>query len=214
MAITPVGLSHSIFDLLPQLQQRQSTLSSQLASGNRLVSAAIDAAGLTVAEGLTAQVNGLGQAQANAQDANNLLQTAESAAGVQESIVQQERQLSVQAANGTLTASDQQAIQSQITQLNQGINDIANQTQFNTKRLLNGQFGGAQVAGGGLQAENVSAMPGVTNGTANIDVTALATAGTVTGATPVAASTLNGGGSVTITGPTGTATITTQAGET
>jgi flagellin len=213
MALSSIG-SNSILNVLPQLQQQQSILFNQLASGNRLFSAAIDPAALGVAQELTAQVNGLGQAQDNADMAVNELQTADTALGVQQGMLQQERQLSLQAANGTLTDSDRQAIQSQIDQLNQGINDIANQTQFNTQPLLNGQAGGSTISGGGPQAENVTAINGVTSGTITINVTSLATSGQVTGAGAINGSTFNGGGSVTITGSDGSASFTTQAGET
>jgi len=214
MAISPVGSSSSIFSILPQLQQQQSILFGQLASGNQLISAAIDAGGVTVAQELTAQINGLGQAQANAGAAVNELQTAGSAIQGQQDMLQQERQLSLQAANDTLTNSDRQVIQGQIDQLNQGINDIANQTQFNTQPLLNGQAGGLVISGGGTQAENVTGINGVTSGTANIDVTALATSGQVTGASPINGSSFAGNGSVTISGPSGSTTINTQANET
>jgi flagellin len=213
MAISPIG-STSIFNVLPQLQQRQSILFSQLASGNRLFSAAIDPAALGVAQELTAQVNGLAQAQDNADTAINALQTADSAVQSQEGILQQERQLSLQAANDTLTTQDRQAIQAQVNQLNQGIDDVANQTQFNTQPLLKGQAGGAGISGGGAQAQNAAAINGVTSGTANIDVTSLATAGQVTGAGAINGSTFNGGGSVTVSGPNGSAAFSTQAGET
>ena len=157
MAVSPVGSASSIFSILPQLEQRQSILFAQLASGNRLISAAIDAAGVSVAQELAAQVKGLGQAQDNAGMAINELATAGSAVQSQQGMLQQERQLSLQAANDTLTSSDRQAIQAQIDQLNQGINDIGNQTQFNTQPLLNGQAGGLVISGGGAQQNPESA---------------------------------------------------------
>lgn len=214
MAISPVGSGSSIFSILPQLEQRQSILFSQLASGNRLIGAAIDAAGLSVAQELTAQVNGLDQAQNNAATAINELQTAGSAVQSQQDILQQERQLSVEAANDTLTTSDRQAIQAQIDQLNQGINDIASQTQFNTKPLLNGQAGGLVISGGGPQAQAITGINGVTSGTININVTSLATSGQITGAAAINGSSFAGGGSVTISGPNGSQTFATQANET
>ncbi|HLG74031.1 MAG TPA: flagellin hook IN motif-containing protein [Chloroflexota bacterium] len=213
MAIGPIS-GTSIFDILPQLQQQQSILFGQLSSGNRLISAAIDAAGLGLAQELTAQVNGLQQAQNNADMAINELETAGSAIQSQQGMLQDERQLALQAANGTLTDSDRQIIQGQIDQLNQGINDIARQTQFNTQPLLSGQAGGSIISGGGAVVTNITAINGVTSGTASIDVTSLATAGQVTGASPVNGGTFSGGGSVTITGPNGTANLVTQNGET
>src|SRR5712692_1312566 len=177
MALSSLASSTSTLHILPQLQQRQSTLFSQLASGNRLVSAAVDAAGLGVAQELTAQINGLGQAQDNADTANNLFQTAGSAVSSPENALQQERQLGLQAANGTLTDSDRQAVQAQVDQLQQGINNVANQTDFNTKPLLNGQ----QAAPAGLTFQvganaNQTVQGSLTAttqqlGVANVDVT-------------------------------------------
>lgn len=211
MAINPVG--SGIFTTLSQLEQQQLTTVAQLSSGNRLVSAAIDAAGLGIAQALTSQINGFDQAQSNADLAQNELQTAGSAISSQQDILQQERQLALEASNGTLTPSDRQDVQAQINQLNQGINDIANQTQFNTQPLLNGQAGGVQISGGGAQAINVTAQSGVTQGTAAITVTSLGTAGQLSGGAPIASGTFQGGGSVTITGPNGSATFATQQGE-
>jgi flagellin len=212
MAIDAV--SSGIFGTLSQLDRQELTAVAQLGSGNRLISAAIDAAGLGVAEQLASQINGFEQAQSNAELAQSELATAGSAVQSQQDILQQERQLAVEASNDTLTASDRQAIQAQIDQLNQGINDIANQTQFNTQPLLNGQAGGVQISGGGAQAMNISAQAGVTHGTAAITVTALGTSGQLTGGAPISSGTFQGGGSVTITGPNGSATLATQNGET
>ena len=77
MAINPV--SSGIFGTLSQLEQQQLTAFAQLGSGNRLISAAIDAAGLGVAEQLTSQINGFEQAQSNAGLAQSELETAGSA---------------------------------------------------------------------------------------------------------------------------------------
>ena len=174
MAVSAVGSGNSIFDVLPQLQQRQSVLFNQLSSGNRLVSAAVDAAGLAVSQELTSQVNGLGQAQDNANMANDLFQTAGSAVSTQQGMLQQENQLSLEAANDTLTSQDRQIIQGQIDQLNQGLNDVAQQTQFNTQPLLNGQFNGTFQVGANAGQTIQSGLNGTGPndlGVANLDVT-------------------------------------------
>ncbi|MHB8621564.1 MAG: flagellin N-terminal helical domain-containing protein [Chloroflexota bacterium] len=132
----------SPFTTLSELGRRQRQTAAQLSSGNMLVSGAVDPAGLAVAEQLTTQVNGLAQAQRNAADARSLLQTADSALGSAQNMLQQERSLTVEAGNGALTQADLQTIQGQINQLSQGVNDVANQTQFNTLPLLNGQQAG------------------------------------------------------------------------
>ncbi len=211
MAIGSVSGSSSS---LNSLQQLQSQLLSQLASGNLLTSASVDAAATALSQQLTTQTNGEAQGQNNAADATSLLQTADSALASEQNVLQQERTLAVQAGNGSLTQSDLQAIQGQLNQLNQNINDIAGQTQFNTLPLLNGQAGGVTVTGGGAQATNVTGLNGVTNGTANIDVTQLGTAAQVTGTTPITSGTFTGTGSLTLTGSQGTATFATNSNET
>jgi flagellin len=105
----------------------------------RINRAADDAAGLTISERLRAQVRGLARASQNAQEAINLLQTAEGAANETTSILQRIRELAVQAANGTLTQNDRGEIQKEVDQLIDEVNRIARTTQFNSKNLLNGQ---------------------------------------------------------------------------
>ncbi|MCE5286499.1 MAG: VWA domain-containing protein [Pelosinus sp.] len=109
----------------------------KLSTGFRINSAADDAAGLSISEGMRAQIRGLTQAQRNIQDGISLVQTAEAGLGqIQDPNLQRMRELAVQAANGTLTQSDRAAIQEEIDQLKNSINDIANGTNFNTIRLL------------------------------------------------------------------------------
>lgn len=102
-----------------------------LSSGLRINSAADDAAGLAISEKLTAQTNGLGQAQRNAQDGVSLVQTAEGSLNEVHAMLQRIRELAVQYANGTLSTSDQGAIQSEVNQLTSEINRIGNTAQFN-----------------------------------------------------------------------------------
>ena len=109
----------------------------KLSSGLRINSAADDAAGLAISQKLTAEVNGLGQAQRNAQDGISLIQTGEGALNETQTILQRMNQLAVQASNGTNNQQDQQAVASELVQLTQAINDIGNQTQFNGISLLN-----------------------------------------------------------------------------
>ncbi|MBM3260054.1 MAG: flagellin [Candidatus Sericytochromatia bacterium] len=112
----------------------------RLSSGLRINSAADDAAGLAIAEKFRAQVNGLSMAMQNSQDAINLLQTAEGALNETEAILQRMRELSVQAANDTMVASDRTAIKGELDQLSAEIDGIATRTQYNTKALLSGSF--------------------------------------------------------------------------
>lgn len=112
----------------------------KLSSGLRINSAADDAAGLAISEKMKAQINGLNQAQRNAQDGISLIQTAEGALNETTSILQRMRELVVQAGNDTNTQQDRQNIQAEIDQLNSEIDRISDQTQFNTKNLLDGSL--------------------------------------------------------------------------
>lgn len=111
---------------------------AKLSSGLRINSAADDAAGLAISEKMRAQISGLDQAVSNTQDGISLIQTAEGALSETHSILQRMRELSVQAANDTLTQQDRSYIQEEIGQLNDEITRIGNTTQFNKKKLLNG----------------------------------------------------------------------------
>jgi len=110
----------------------------RLSSGLRINRAADDAAGLAISEKMRGQIQGLNQAMRNAQDGISLIQTAEGALNETHSILQRMRELSVQAANDTLTAGDRMEIQKEIDQLTTEIDRIANTTEFNTKKLLDG----------------------------------------------------------------------------
>lgn len=124
-----------------QMSKAQDSLQvslKRLASGLRINSAADDASGLAISEKMRAQINGLHRASLNAQDGISMLQTAEGALNEVHSILQRMRELAVQASNGTLTASDRVEIQKEIEQLKNEIDRISKTTEFNTKKLLNG----------------------------------------------------------------------------
>jgi flagellin len=108
----------------------------KLSSGFRINRAADDAAGLAISQRLTAQVNGVAQAQRNAQDAVSLVQTAEGALTEVHSMLQRVRELAVQYKNGSLSTSDRQAIQSEVNQLGSEIERIGTTTAFNGINLL------------------------------------------------------------------------------
>ena len=110
----------------------------KLSSGLRINSAADDAAGLAISEKMRAQISGLDMAARNAQDGISMIQTAEGALESTNSILQRMRELSVQAANDTLSQQDREYIQLEINQLRDEINRIASSTQFNKKKLLDG----------------------------------------------------------------------------
>ncbi|GHV45420.1 flagellin [Synergistales bacterium] len=110
----------------------------KLSTGLRINSAADDAAGLAISEKMRAQIQGLDRAIGNSQDGISMIQTAEGALSETHSILQRMRELSVQAANDTLTQEDRGYIQLEIDQLREEITRIGNTTQFNKKKLLDG----------------------------------------------------------------------------
>jgi len=110
----------------------------KLSSGLRINKAGDDAAGLSISEKMRGQIRGLEQASRNSQDAISLIQTAEGALNETHSILQRMRELAVQAANDTNTTEDRQAIQDEANQLAKDLNRIANNTEFNTQKLLDG----------------------------------------------------------------------------
>lgn len=108
----------------------------RLSSGLRINSAADDAAGLAIAEGFHSVVLGAQVAQRNAQDGVSLVQTAEGALSTTTNILQRIRELAVQAANGTQSATNRSALNNEVTQLLAQIDDIATRTQFNGISVL------------------------------------------------------------------------------
>ncbi|MBQ9896477.1 MAG: flagellin, partial [Synergistaceae bacterium] len=114
----------------------------KLSTGLRINSAADDAAGFAISEKMRAQISGMEMAQRNAQDGISMLQTAEGALGETHSILQRMRELAVQAANDTLTQEDRSYIQLEVDELKNQVDNIANTTQFNKKRLLDGSCAG------------------------------------------------------------------------
>ncbi len=123
---------------LLQVSGSMKTSMERLSSGLRINRSADDAAGLTIAENLRSQVIGLNRAVTNAADGISLIQTGEGAMNEGSAILQRIRQLSVQAANGTLTSKDRQAIQNEVSMLIDEINRIAKTTTYNSINLLNG----------------------------------------------------------------------------
>ena len=125
-------------------QQAKST--EKLSSGYRINRAADDAAGLAISEKMRSQIRGLTQASTNAEDGISMIQTAEGALNESHSILQRMRQLAVQAANGTETDSDRDNIQDEIEQLQDELDRIAETTEFNTMKLLDGTFDGTNTS--------------------------------------------------------------------
>ncbi len=110
----------------------------KLSSGLRINRAGDDAAGLAISEKMRGQIRGLDQASRNAQDGISLIQTAEGALNETHSILQRMRELSVQGSNDTNNENDRGQIQKEMDQLRNEIDRISDTTEFNTKKLLNG----------------------------------------------------------------------------
>jgi len=112
----------------------------KLSSGLKINRAGDDAAGLAISEKMRGQIKGLEMASKNAQDGISLIQTAEGALNETHSILQRMRELAVQSSNDTNNEQDRNEIQKEINQLTSEINRIGNTTEFNTKKLVNGDL--------------------------------------------------------------------------
>lgn len=121
----------------------------KLSSGYKINRAGDNAAGLAISEKMRGQIRGLDQASTNAEDGISLIQTAEGALTETHSIIQRMRELAVQSASDTNTDDDRKQIQNEIDELTEEVDRIANTTEFNTKKLLNGDRKGAVSAKAG-----------------------------------------------------------------
>lgn len=119
-----------------------SKATERLSSGLKINRAGDDAAGLAISEKMRAQIRGLNMASKNSNDAISLVQTAEGALTETHSILQRMNELAVQSASDTNEDDvDRDALQAEFTALRSEIDDIANKTTFNNKKLLDGSFG-------------------------------------------------------------------------
>ena len=130
----------------------------KLSSGLRINRAGDDAAGLAISEKMRGQIRGLTQASRNSADGISMIQTAEGALNETTNILQRMRELAVQASNDTNTTSDREEIQKEINALTEEVDRIANNTEFNTQKLLNGSKSGEK---GDLVREAVAEKKGV-----------------------------------------------------
>jgi flagellin len=128
----------------------------RLSSGLRINSAKDDAAGLAISDRMTSQIKGLNQAVRNSNDGISLAQTAEGAMQETTNILQRMRELAVQSANDTNSATDRASLQAEVNQLKQEITRIAETTTFNGKNLLDGSLSSAQFQVGANANETIS----------------------------------------------------------
>ncbi|WKL18474.1 flagellin [Comamonas testosteroni] len=136
-------------------QSSLSTSMQRLSSGMRINSAKDDAAGLAIASRMQTQITGLNQAQRNANDGVSLAQTAEGALSTIGNNLQRMRELSVQSANATNSASDRAAMQKEVKALTDEIDRVASTTSFNGTKLLDGGFKNASFQVGANKGETI-----------------------------------------------------------
>ncbi len=125
---------------LGTLNSQQAKSTEKLSSGYRVNRAADDAAGLAISEKMRAQIRGMNQASRNAQDGISVVQTAEGAMDEIHAMLQRMKELSVQAANDSNQDDDRKLIQKEVEQLKTEVDAIAEKTQFNKMKLLDGKF--------------------------------------------------------------------------
>ena len=122
-------------------QASLNTSIQRLSSGLRINSAKDDAAGLAISDRMNSQIRGMNQATRNANDGVSMAQTAEGALSSSGDILQRIRELAVQSSNASNSTSDRKALQTEVTQLTSELNRIANTTEFNGQKLLDGTSG-------------------------------------------------------------------------
>ena len=170
---------------------------TRLSSGKRINSAADDAAGLAISTTLQTAINGLNQGVSNANDGVSMVQTASTGLSQITQSLQTIRSLADEAAGGTLSASNQQALQQEVAQQVAEVNRLASQTSYNGINLLDGSAGNVTVQVGANvgQTINLNLSQGVS--AANLGtgpVAAGATIGTITGLDLTATGTANSSG--------------------
>ena len=138
-------------------QSSLNTSINRLSSGLRINSAKDDAAGLAISERFTSQIRGSNQAVRNANDGISLAQTAEGALKSSGDILQRIRELAVQSANATNSASDRNALNAEVNQLTSELDRIAQTTEFNGRKLLDGSFTSAQFQVGANANQTITA---------------------------------------------------------
>ncbi len=203
--------------MLSGVSSAQSKSTEKLSSGYRINRAADDAAGLSISEKMRGQIRGLNQASTNAQDGISLIQTAEGALNESHSILQRMRELSVQAANGTETDDDREAVQNEIEQLQSELTRISDTTEFNTMKLLDGSQSGSKVQASVSKAADAAGAMGKEESTNQVNTTEAFAAPLDDGTESSYSVTVldkNGNSSTTTVKVTGDATTKTGAGKT
>ena len=201
-------------------QEKVDSSMMKLSTGLRINKAADDAAGLAISEKLKSQINGLNQASRNAKDAISLVQTAEGALGEIGNMLQRVRTLALQSVNDVNTVNERSSMQKEVSQLQTEITRLANASEFNGQKLLDGSFQSKRFQVGANSGQEISLSIGGVN-SAGLGVNRINSAGgvaataTISAATAAVASTAATGvtannmtaQTLTITGPNGSAPV-------
>jgi len=172
----------------------QQDVMESLSTGKRINRASDNAAGLSIRETMTAQINGLNAAVKNANDSISMLQTADGALNETSSMLQRMRELAVLAVNDTYSSTQKTAMATEYNQLSSEIDRIATQTQWNGMAILNGSgglFSGATANSTGQFTFQVGANTAQTISVAILNMAITSQVGTTSNLTP-AATTLGG----------------------
>lgn len=139
----------------------------RISTGYRINSAADDAAGLAISEKMRSQIRGLNMAGKNIQDGISLIQTAEGALNETHAMIQRMRELSVQAANDTLTDDDRELLNIEFQELKKEVTRVSTDTEFNTRTLLNGDYkeNGLNIQVGANSGQNIEILIGEVSST-------------------------------------------------
>jgi len=158
-----INTNSSALNAQRQLTSTSSSLSrsfERLSSGLRINGAKDDAAGLSITTRFSAQIRGLNQAVRNSNDGISLAQTAEGALNETTNILQRIRELSVQSANDTNNDSDRASLQAEVAQLKTELDRIAETTNFNGNKILDGSFLSKDVQVGANVGETINVSIG------------------------------------------------------
>jgi flagellin len=158
---------------LTKNERAMSQAMERLSTGQRINSAGDDAAGLAISSRMTSQINGLNMAVRNANDAISMVQTADGALVEASKMVQRMRELTVQAASGTVNSTDQTALNTEFRALEDQIHLISTNTEWNGQKLLNGELGAVNFQVGANASQTISITFGDlnTDGDASADAT-------------------------------------------
>jgi flagellin len=141
---------------LTKNERAMSQAMERLSTGQRINSASDDAAGLAISSRMTSQINGLNMAVRNANDGISMIQTAEGAMEEVGSMLQRMRELTVQAASGTMTTSDKAALNIEFGALEDQIQEIAKNTEWNGTKILDGSQGSVNIQAGANASQTIA----------------------------------------------------------